>query len=276
MENSNNLNHMKTQIVMKVALGVLFFTPQVYGQTTGSNVYWHIDPSVESCSMVIDPSLTQDQWKRYTRQVGELATFKSLASAKTIGKRHFSIAIDYSSTPVNQHDLAWINTFTHPDEDCPLGDRIKIPSIRGKYGISDKVEIGAFWTKALDANYGMIGGELKYSFIKESKKIPATAIRASFTSLTGVPDYNINIGSLDLLVSKKIAFLTPYLGIREGFVMGTETTTKVDLAKENLLVTQGFFGVTYSIWKINLAAEYNISDVNTFAFLIGFQSFKNN
>jgi hypothetical protein len=34
-------------------------------QSGGSNVYWHIDPSVKTCSMVIDPSLTQDQWHKY-------------------------------------------------------------------------------------------------------------------------------------------------------------------------------------------------------------------
>jgi len=51
--------------------------------------------------------------------------------------------------------------------------------------------------------------------------------------------------------------------------MGAETTSQVDLDKESLLVTQGFIGVGYSIWRINLAAEYNISNVNTFSFLIG-------
>jgi hypothetical protein len=224
--------------------------------------------------MVIDPSLTQNQWKRYTRQVGEISSFKSMASAETIGKKHFSIAIEYSVTPVNQHDLAWINTFVHPDENCPLGDQIKLPMLRAKFGVSDKIEIGAKWATAPGANYGMIGAELKYAFLEETKKTPAAAVRASFTALTGVADYNISIGSIDLLVSKKIAGVSPYLGIKESLMMGTETTSKVDLDKEGFLATQGFIGVAYSIWRINLAIEYNISDVNTFSFLIGFQSFK--
>jgi len=71
------------------------------------------------------------------------------------------------------------------------------------------------------------------------------------------------------LVSKKVAGVSPYLGIKKSLIMGAETTSKVDLDKESLLVTQGFIGVGYSIWRINLAAEYNISNVNTFSFLIG-------
>jgi hypothetical protein len=265
----------KTRILAMIVSVMFFFTYTTYGQHNSSDVYWHVDPSVKTCSMVIDPSLTQGQWKRYTRQVGEIASFKSMASAETIGKKHFSIAIEYSMTPVDQHDPAWINTFAHPDDDCPLGDQIKMPMLRAKFGVTDKIDIGAIWTKAPGANYGMIGGDLKYAFLEESKKMPSAAIRASFIALTGVPDYNISISSIDLLVSKKFAGISPYLGIKESLIMGTETTSKVDLDKENLLATQGFIGVTYTIWRINLAMEYTISNVNTFSFLIGFQTFKN-
>ena len=264
----------KNFILAVVASGMSFFTSSTYGQSNGGDIYWHIDASVKTCSMVIDPSLTQDQWKRYTRQVGEISSFKSMASAETIGKKHFSIAVEYSVTPVNQHDLAWINTFVHPDEDCPLGDQIKLPMLRAKFGVTDKIEIGAKWATAPGANYGMIGGELKYAFLKETKKTPAAAVRASFTALTGVADYNISLGSFDLLVSKKVAGVSPYLGIKESLIIGTETTSKVDLDKESLWATQGFIGLSYSIWRINLAAEYNISDVNTFSFLIGIKPFK--
>ncbi len=264
----------KKWFIEVVAFGLFLFTSTSFGQTNNSNVYWHIDPGVKTCSMVIDPSLTQDQWKRFTRQVGEISSLKSMSSAETLGKKHFAITIESSSTPVDQHDLAWINTFTHPDEDCPLGDKVKIIDLRSKFGISDKIDIGVVWTTAPGSNYGMIGGDVKYAFLEETRKRPAAAVRVSYIALTGVPDFNLGIASVDLLASKKIAGISPYLGVRENFITGTETTPKVDLNKESLLSTQGFIGVAYSIWKINLAAEYNISNVNTFSVAIGFQSFK--
>ena len=250
---------------------VLFlFVSVSYAQSDGNDVYWHIDPRVKTCSMVIDPSLTQAQWKRFTKQVGAILTFKSLASAETLGKMNFYINIDDSYTPIDQHDLAWINTFTHPDENCPLGDAISYPTIRARMGVSDNMDIGAYWTTAPDANYGMVGGEFKYKFSQESEKLPAAAVRASISILTGVPDYNLNVYGVDLIASKKIAVLTPYIGFRESLAIGTETTSKVNLDKESLLITQGYAGVSYSIWMLNLAAEYNVSSVNTFALAIGF------
>lgn len=235
----------------------------------GGDVYWHIDPNVETCSMVIDTSLTQGQWHRFAKQAGAALSYKSLASARTLGKMNFKIAVDYSSTPVDQRDLAWINTFTHPDEDCPLGDAVVIPTLRGSIGVTDRIDVGAYWTTAPGANYGAVGGEVKYAFLEESERRPVAAVRASVSVLTGVPDFNLNVYSVDLLAGKRLAMFTPYIGLKESLVVGTETTSKVDLNRETLAITQGYAGITYSAWLFNVAAEYDVSAVNTFAIAIG-------
>ena len=253
-------------LLLLMALLTLLFTAAAYAQ---GEVYWHIDPSVETCSMVIDPSLTQDEWHRFTKQIGAILSFKSLASAETLGKMHFYVGVDDSYTPVDQHDPAWINTFTHPDEDCPLGDDISYPTIRARMGVSDDIDVGAYWTTAPHSNYGGVGVEVKYAIQKESDNRPAAAVRASASILTGVPDFDMNVYSLEVMTSKKIASITPYVGFRESLSVGTVTTSKVDLHKENVFIPQGYLGVSYSIWKLNLAAEYNISSVNTFAVAIG-------
>lgn len=240
-------------------------------QSAGDDVYWHIDPSVKTCSMVIDPSLTQAQWHRFTKQVGAIASFKLLASAKPLGKMNFNIAIDDAFTPVDQHDLAWINTFTHPDENCPLGDVITFPTIRASMGVSDNTDVGGYWTTAPGANYGMVGAEVKYAFLRESEKLPAAAVRASASILTGVPDFNVGVYGVDLIASKSVAMLTPYVGFRESLGVATETTSKVALDTERVLIAQGYAGIAYTVWTFSLAAEYNVSFVNTFALTVGFR-----
>jgi hypothetical protein len=262
---------MKNKLTGAMANALIIFASvsPSYAHGNGSDVYWHIDPSVKSCSMVIDPSLTQAQWKTFVKQVGEITTFKSLASAETLGKMNFSVGIDKSYTPVDQRNPAWINTFTHPDADCPLGDAVSVPTIRARMGVSENMDIGAYWTTAPDANYGMVGGEIKYRFSQESERLPAAAVRGSVTILTGVSDYDLYIYGADLIASKRIAMFTPYVGCRESIAIGTETTSKVNLRTESLLITQGYAGVTCSIWMFNLAAEYNVSNVNTFVFAVG-------
>jgi hypothetical protein len=262
---------MKTKLITAMAIASIIsaFASTSYAQGNSNDVYWRIDPNVKDCSMVIDPSLTQAQWKTFVQQVGPLASFKSLASAEPLGTMNFNVGIDFGRTPVDQRNPAWINTFTHPDADCPLGDAIAFPTIRARMGVSDKMDIGAYWITSPEANYGMVGGEVKYQVSKESETLPATAVRGSVTFLTGVSDFDVNVYGIDLLASKKIAVFTPYVGFRGSLAVGIETTPKVNLDKESLFFAQGYAGVSCSIWKFSLAAEYNVSHVNTFALAVG-------
>lgn len=262
---------MKTKLINMTAIAFIIsaFASTSYAQGNSNDVYWRIDPNVKDCSMVIDPSLTQTQWKTFVQQVGPLASFKSLASAEALGTLNFHVGIDFGRTPVDQRNPAWINTFTHPDADCPLGNAIAYPTIRARMGISDKMDIGAYWITAPEANYGMVGGEVQYQVSKESATFPATAVRGSVTFLTGVSDFDLNVYGVDLMASKRIAVFSPYVGLRGGIVTGSLTTSKVNLDNERLFFAQGFGGVSCSIWIFNLAAEYNVSDVNTFAMAVG-------
>jgi hypothetical protein len=253
-----------------IAVGLLLLACPAFPQGTDGGVYWHTSPGVTTCSMVIDPSLTQDQWHTFVEQAGTLIDFKSLAPASPLGKHHFTLGVVYTLTPVNQHDPAWINTFSHPDANCPLGDQIVMPSLRATWGASDAVDVTGFWTQAPGANYGLAGGAMQYTFLGESAKRPAAAASVAFTSLTGVPDFDFNVMSVGLRASKRLARFTPYLGVKQGIAVGVEQTQKVDLKQENAPLAMAVVGTTWSIWKLGVAAEYEIADVNTFALQIGF------
>ncbi len=237
----------------------------------GDDVYWHIDPGVKTCSMVIDPALTQGQWHTFARQAGAIVDYKSVASAQPLGRGHYSVGITYASTPVDQHPPAWITTFTHPDAGCPLGDQIKMPTLRATLGVSRAVDVTGFWTTAPGANYGLVGGAVQYAFLRESARVPAAAVSASFSSLTGVPDFDFNIASVGLSASKRFARVTPYLGVRQGVAIANETTSKVSLARENVSLTHAFAGATASLWKLGVALEYDVASVNTLALRLGVQ-----
>lgn len=247
----------------------VFFVTSVRAQHSADGVYWRIDPSVKSCSMVIDPSLTQAQWKTFVRQVSAISSFKSMGSAEPLGAMKFTLGIDRSYSPVDQHDPAWINTFVHPDADCPLGDAVSVPALRARMGVTDDLDIGGYWTHAPNANYGMVGGEAKYRLSEDREVVPAIAVRGSFIILTGVSDFDLNVYSLEALASKRVAMFTPYAGLRGNLAVGTVTTSKVHLDRETALQAQGYAGLSYSVWIINLSAEYNVSDVNTLAMLVG-------
>lgn len=257
-------------LLAAAAASALFLVPcPSVARGDDSGVYWHIDPGVRTCSMVIDPSLTQSQWHTFTEQIGAISSFKSMRGASALGRGRVQVAVDYADTPVDQHDPAWINTFVHPDADCPLGDAIKMPTVRAAVGVSDRLDAGGIWTMAPRANYGLVGAEMQYAFLHESERVPAVAGRASVVLLTGVPDFSLSMYSLEAITSKRVGRLTPWIGFRSVLAVGTETTSKVDLRAERVPVAQGFAGASYLLWVFDVAAEYDVSSVNTFAFTVG-------
>ena len=121
--------------------------------------------------MVIDPSLTQAQWEKYTREVSAISSFKSLASAEPLGKLNFTVGITTRPHP-------WISTILPGStplrirmRTVPWGTRSRFPRFGQGWGFPARWMWAAIGRQRLGANYGIVGGEFKYAFLRESAKV---------------------------------------------------------------------------------------------------------
>jgi hypothetical protein len=138
-------------------------------------------------------------------------------------------------------------------------------------GVSDRIDVGFYFTKNPEANYGFLGGEMKYAFFQEPAKPAAAAVRASYATLLGVDDMDFHVFGVDVSTSKNLGMLTPYLGIGVNLARGIETTSKVNLDNETVLTPRGIIGARFSISIISLTAEMDIAALSTFSLRAGFQ-----
>ena len=230
----------------------------------------HVNPSYRSCSIELDPSLTQSQFHKFTREAAQVFTFKLMSPAEPLGAKKFQVGIDYSSTRIDDADPAWNNTFSHPDEDHYLGDQITMPKLFARMGVSDRVDVGFYFTQNPNANYGFMGGEIKYAFFNESEKPLAMAVRTTYATLLGVEDLNFHQLGLDLSASKRIGRLAPYVGIGANLGRASETTSKVNLHNETVLTPRGIIGTQLSLSFFTLTAEMDVAAVSTFSLRMGF------
>lgn len=115
-----------------------------------------------------------------------LGTFKLLWPAEPLGVKRIQVGIDFSVHRINDEDPAWNNTFSHPHETHYLGDVMQIPRLFARMGLSDGIDVGLYFTKNLNANYGFLGGDVKYTHFQQPGRPFASAIRASYVALLGV------------------------------------------------------------------------------------------
>ena len=231
----------------------------------------HVSDRWENCSFVLDPSLTQDAWHQFAHEAGLVSYFRPMTSAKPMGVKHFEIALINMTSPIEEADPAWHDTFVHPDSAHWLfeGDAMGFPLILARVGITDKIDGGLAWIYNPGTNYGYWGGQIQYNLLNDPENGIAAAVRASTVFLYGPSDLNMGIYGLDAIVSKDMNWFSPYAGVSTYLARAHETTTKVDLDDESIFGVQAMIGVAAKISLLRIGAEINFAEITTTSILIG-------
>jgi len=128
-------------------------------------------------------------------------------------------------------------------------------------GISDNMDIGGFWTTAPEAITVWWAGEFKYAMMQESGNILQRLYGQCDNYYTEFSDFNIIIYSVDLIASKSLYVFTPYIGLKTSLIVGTETTSKVDLKKESIPIARDMpewsIRSGCSTWQLNITSPWS-------------------
>lgn len=234
----------------------------------------HVNDRWDNCAMVIDPSLTQEAWHQFVTEAGLVVYFHPMTSARPLGPRHFEVALLRWSTMIDDANPAWNDTFSHPDAAHWLfdGNSLPIPGLMLRVGVTQKLDLGAYWTSAPSANYSMIGGQAQYDLLDDPNRGLAGAGRISAVKIYGPEDLGVTTYGLDFLVSKQIDRFSPYVGVGGYWSRGHETTSKVDLEDESVLGALGTAGIAVRVWLLSLGAEFNVAKVSSYGLKVGFAS----
>ena len=237
----------------------------------------HINSRWEECSFQLDPSLTQDAWHEFTREAGLVAYFRPLTDAKPMGARHFEVSVLQWQTVFDDAKPAWNDTFVHPDSVHWLKEssRLAFPGITARIAITDKLDAAIYLTKNPGANYGFFGGQLQYNLVNDLERKWSASARASFISMYGPEDLNLNTYGLDVLASKEFpiysdwASVSPYAGVSSYLSNSHVKTDKVNLHDEHVLGGQVMVGAVLKLSVARIGVEYNFARLSTLSFKIG-------
>jgi hypothetical protein len=237
------------------------YAPGLSAQELHTNNRW------KNCSFVIDPALTQGAWHDFVSEIGPTMYLRPLDTAQPLGRGHLEIAALGSATRIDQTKSAWNDTFSHPNDHHPLaeGSSLNIPGLMVRAGITDRIDVAAYGTKSINANYGIVGAQLQYALLNDANRNIAAAVRVTGAKLVGPEDLSASVYGVDLLASKTFGFVSPYAGVTGQLSRGQEHTTKVSLADENVLGAQGTLGVAAKFSVLTLGAEYHAAKVSGYA-----------
>ncbi|HQQ93244.1 MAG TPA: hypothetical protein PLQ93_01710 [Bacteroidia bacterium] len=264
---------MKTQIAFYASALCL-----ILNVASAQDVVLHQSSRWTECSFQLDPSLTQQEWHEFTQEAGMVACFRPLTSARPMGKGRIEVSLLQWKTRIDETKGAWNNTFVHPNAEHYLvgGDELPFPGLSLRAGLSSKLDLGVYWSYRPGANYGFMGAQVQYNLLSAEKNKIDLSPRLGFNMIYGPEDLNFMISNLDLLASKEFKLyrnwlsLSPYAGTSVYLSHAHEKSDLVNLHDENVAGIQGMLGAVIGIYHFNIAAEYNLSKVNSLSFRLGY------
>ena len=248
-----------------------------HGSGSGGGPILHVSSRWKECSIQLDAALTQAGWRQFTEEAGLVAYFRPLIDLQPMGRGKFEVSLMQWQTNIDDHDSAWNDTFVHPDSEHWLfeGSGLKFPGLMVRAGLTNKTDVGVYYTKNPNANYGFYGGQVQQNFLGSTTSDWAAAMRLSFTSLFGPEDVELTVIGWDLVASREFelngwASVAPYAGISSYLSMSNEKSPVVDLDNEYVGGSQAMVGAVVRLAGARLAMEYNAAQVNSISMKVGF------
>jgi hypothetical protein len=235
----------------------------------------HVNTRWDECSIQLDPSLTQPAWRQFTKEAGQLLYFRPMVDARPMGRGKFEVSFMQWQTNVDDHASAWNDTFVHPDSTHWLfeGSGLQFPGLAGRVGISSSTDVGLYFTKNPQANYGAYGIQLQQNVIRGKADWDVSA-RASYMSLFGPADVSFAVQGVDVIAGWRHwrlgpTTLTPYAGAAAYLSASHEKASAVNLEDEHVFSAMGTVGATLQYSFLRVGAEASIAGLPSLALKVG-------
>src|SRR5437899_10411050 len=126
-------------------------------------------------------TLTREDFRSLTRQLGVAASYCPLAPAAPLGILGLDAGVEATSVKIAKNSSFWQRAFRDGNPPSYLA----IPRLHLQKGLPFDLDIGASYTSVPSTNISIIGGQLKWAILEGGAVLPAAAVRLSGTSLFG-------------------------------------------------------------------------------------------
>lgn len=254
---------------LSIAL-MLLAAPAAHAHGGAEDPNLHVNPNLKDCSIQFDPSLTQDAFHRFVREFGTSSASKFISAPRTLGRGRVAVGFEGLAFRIDEHAHAWNDTFAHPDATHALGSDKRFPKLRARVGVTDRVDVGAFYTANFNANYGWLGLDARYGILRQKDGRPVDlSVRGAWTKTLYVDDMDMQTGTADLAAGRTFGgIVTPYVGFGGDHVLARPTTPRVSLAREEQTIWHGLAGVEARLGHLGVGAEVERSALTTYQLLV--------
>lgn len=264
---------MMRPLAITVGLAIVLALPSgalAHGSSDPRGVGLHVGNDHSSCYFDLHPELTARQFRQFAAEAGQLARFRQMSGAATLGAGTFDVNLGYATFFLDDAKGTWNNTMSHPQADHYLGQQLGIPYLSLRVGLTDEVDGELYGTVGPGSNYGLIGIASKIRLLEQDEDMPVSvAVRPSVSALVGPTEVQVWNVSADLSVSRDIHGLEPFAGVTLSSSLAVDSSNDTDAGSQVALRPVAFAGLDYHWRFLTVGAQAEISDVPALALHAG-------
>ncbi|MFD2366610.1 hypothetical protein [Pseudoduganella sp. GCM10020061] len=209
---------------------------------------------------------SQKDFRLLSEDLGSALSYKPLTPAESTGTLGFDIGVELTATKLAHPEVL--------DRAVSGGDApttLAVPKLHVHKGLPFGIDVGAMYSAVPNTNIKLMGAEVRYALIEGGIATPALGLRASYTTMRGVDQLDLETAGIDLSISKGLTFVTPYAGV--GIVRTNSTPNGVPgLVREKFNQNKVFVGANFNFALVNIAVEADrTGDATSYGAKLGFR-----
>ncbi len=239
-------------------------------QTDAAAAAVHVSDAHQSPFFDLHPELTRDEFQQFTAELGALLRFRQLGDTAPLGRGEVDLGVQFGNASIDDSTPAWNNAISYPKADQHLSSAMSFPRIVGRFGVSDRVDIGVLGGLAPHANYGLVGVDTRIALLKQGPTRPVSvSVRPSLSLLVAPSEVLVGNAGVDLSVSRAIGPVSPYAGVAASSSGAVERSKNVHLDPVSAGASLAYAGMSYHLRPLVLSAEVEKGKQFRYAFAIG-------
>ena len=208
-------------------------------------------------------NLAQREFLKLSTDLGAAASYKGVTPATPLGLMGFDVGLEMTMTQLE-------STSAFARAGAGDIDNLYIPKLHIYKGLPYGFDIGAFISQVSDVGGSLFGADLRYAILDDGVATPALGVRVSGTKLSGVSHLDLSTLALDAMLSKKLTFVTPYIGA--GMVRTRSKASVANLQEETISKGRVFIGLNVNFLVSNFAFEAEkLGDNTSLSAKVGFR-----
>lgn len=214
-----------------------------------------LTPKIEAGSKINLTNVIQDDMNSMARELGLACAAIPLAPSEPLGLAlGLDVGLGVSMADIHDEKTYWHSAIEGGNPKPVL----ILPQVSVRKGIPLGIDLGVTYIPTvIGSNISLVGGEVKWSFIKGSMLTPALALRVDYHRALGASDFSLQTVSTDLSISKGFGPIKPYTGVGISFIFFNPDAASLNKTEPREL--KGYAGVRIKLMLIQIVPEIDLA-----------------